>query len=284
MTNPVIRFYCSRWGHESVPWKDFVRMVAGQGFDGIEIIALRYPEQKQEMLGELAASGLSYNLIHTEKKEGSDFKRYLATLEKNLFEIATTYQTKNSRPGFIISQTGREYYTKVQVGACFEICERVSQETGVKIIQETHRFRWSYAAHIVREYLEKYPDLQLALDISHWYCVSESFLEDQEEAVSLALEHTVHIHARVGHTQGPQVTDPRSPENAIALQHHLKCWDKWIEMLRKKNIAECTITPEFGPYPYMIHLPADNIPIADLWEVNCWMKDLLRTRYELGSS
>lgn len=280
MKNPEIKFYCSRWGHETVPWKEFLRNVKEQAFDGIEVIALRYPEQKLEMLDELAASGLAYNLIHTEKKEGSDFKRYLATLENNLIEIATTYQTKNSAPGFIISQTGREYYTKEQVAACFEICDKVSRDTGVKIIQETHRFRWSYAAHVVKEYLKQYPGLQLALDVSHWYCVSESFLEDQQDAINLALEHTVHLHARVGHTQGPQVTDPRTPENAIALQHHLDVWDKWIDMLRVKGVSSCTITPEFGPHPYMIHSPSDNKPIADLWEINCWIKDLLISRYK----
>jgi len=279
MRNPIIKFFCSRWGHESIPWNQFVPKVAQQGFDGIEIIALRYPEQKQEMLDELAESGLEYNLIYTEKKEGSDFKKYLGVLEDNLFEIATTYRTTKSEPGCIISQTGREFYTKDQVGSCFEICHKVSRETGVKIIQETHRFRWSYAAHVVKEYLEQHPGLKLALDISHWFCVSESFLEDQQDAVNLALEHTVHLHARVGHTQGPQVTDPRTPENAIALQHHLNYWDRWIDMLREKGVGECTITPEFGPHPYMIHLPTDNKPVSDLWEINCWMKNMLIKRY-----
>ncbi len=279
MKKPVIKFYCSRWGHETIPWKDFVRKVVSHGFVGVEIIALRYPEQKQEMLDALADSGLEYSLIYTEKKEGSDFKKYLDTLEKSLLEIATTYRAKKSTPGFIISQTGREYYTKEQVAACFEVCDKISRETGIKIIQETHRFRWSYAAHVVMEYLEKFPDLQLALDISHWFCVSESFLEDQQDAVNLALQHSVHLHARIGHTQGPQVTDPRTPDNAIALQHHLKYWDKWIEHLRRSGVSECTITPEFGPYPYMIYTPHDNKPVADLWEINCWMKDLLYARY-----
>ena len=153
------------------------------------------------------------------------------------------------------------------------------RETGIKIIQETHRFRWSYAAHVVREYLEQFPNLQLALDISHWFCVSESFLEDQQDAVNLALQHSVHLHARIGHTQGPQVTDPRIPDNDNALQHHLKYWDKWIEHLRRKGIDECTITPEFGPKPYMIYTPHDNKPVTELWEINCWMKDLLYLRY-----
>jgi sugar phosphate isomerase/epimerase len=279
MKRPEIKFYCSRWGYEAMPWKEFIEKVKQHSFQGVEIIALRYPEQKKDMLDELESSGLEYSLIHTEKKEGSDFNRYLVTLESNLYEIATGYRTLSSAPRFIISQTGREYYTSEQVGECFAVCDKVSRATGVRIIQETHRYRWSFAAHIVKEYLLKYPNLQLALDISHWFCVSESYLEDQEEAVNLALDKTFHLHARIGHTQGPQVTDPRAPENAVALEHHLKCWDKWIELLIINEVPECTITPEFGPYPYMIHTPFLNKPISDQWEINCWIKDLLAARY-----
>lgn len=277
---PAIRFFCARWGHEKIPWKEFVQMVKEEGFSGVEIIALRFPEQKQDMLDALADSGLSYSLIQTEKKEGADFQKYLLSLHQSLREIAETYRTRKSQPEFIVSHTGREYYTMEQMAECFRVCDQVSRESGIPIIQETHRFRWSYAAHVVKDYLIRYPELRLALDLSHWFCVSESYLEDQEEALTLAIDRTVHVHARVGHTQGPQVTDPRIPENAAAMEAHLKYWDRWIDLLRRKGVPTCTITPEFGPYPYCIHSPANNLPIADLWEINCWMKNLLSSRYQ----
>lgn len=280
MANPIVKFHCSRWGHESVPWNDFVSKVKQHGFAGVEIIALRFPEQKQEMLYALTDSGLDYSFIYTEKKVDNDFKKYLRVMEAQLLEIATTYRAGSRLPSTIIAQIGREYFTPDQVGECFAVCDKVSNETGIPVIQETHRFRWSYAAHVVKNYLEQFPNLKLALDLSHWFCVSESFLEDQQEAIDMAIDHTVHLHARVGHTQGPQVTDPRTPENATALAHHLKYWDQWINNLRGKGVAECTITPEFGPYPYMIHSPADNKPVADLWEVNGWMKEMLSARYK----
>lgn len=34
---------------------------------------------------------------------------------------------------------------------------------------------------------------------AHWVAVAESFLEDQSEAVKLAIERADHIHARVGY-------------------------------------------------------------------------------------
>ena len=31
------------------------------------------------------------------------------------------------------------------------------------------------------------------------------------------------------------------------------------------------MTPEFGPDGYLHTLPFTNAPVADLWELNCWM-------------
>lgn len=279
MLRPKIKFYCSRWGHEQVSWKAFAERVRQNSFDGVEVIALRYPDQVQEMLNHLEDNDLAYNLIYTQKDADYDFDRYLGNLKKDMLEIATTYRKGNTIPKYIITQLGREYYHMEQMAECFELCNWVSRETGVQIIHETHRYRWSYAAHVVKDYLQNFPDIKLTLDLSHWFCVSESYLTDQQEAIDLALDRTVHLHARVGHTQGPQVTDPRSPENAEALAHHLKWWDKWMDVLAEKGIEECTITPEFGPKPYMLTMPNSNTPLADLWSVNHWMMDFLKSRY-----
>ena len=32
-----------------------------------------------------------------------------------------------------------------------------------------------------------------------------------------------------------------------------------------------TMTPEFGPDGYLHLLPYSQTPVADLWEINCWM-------------
>lgn len=278
-TKPKIKFYCSRWGHELVPWQVFAAKVKQHFFCGVEVIALRYPEQINDMLDSLEKEELEYNLIYTQRNADCDFEKYLVRLKNDMLEIATSYCRPNLKPRYIIAQIGREYYTKQQMRRCFDICNEISEITKIAIIQETHRYRWSYAAHVVKDYLNVFPDLKLALDLSHWFCVSESYLTDQAEAVELALSKTVHLHARVGHTQGPQVTDPRSPENAEPLSHHLIWWDKWIDVLTEKGVEECTITPEFGPTPYMVHTPYLNTPLSDLWSINCWMKDLLTARY-----
>ena len=273
-----IKFYYPRWGSENIAWNLFLAEVQKAGFDGVEVYPLQTPLEKPELLQLLGDNGLEFSLLHAEMIEGKNIARYLQALERNLYELVS-YQTNTIKPQFITTQTGREYYTPDQMAKCFEICDRVSAESGIPIIQETHRNKWSYAVHIVAAYLEKFPSLKLALDISHWFCVSESYLEDQQEELDLAIQHSVHLHARVGHTEGPQVTDPRAQENKEALDHHLKCWDKWIAYLKASNISKCTITPEFGPYPYMSYQTYTNTPIASQWEINCFMKDLLKSRY-----
>jgi len=274
-----IKFYCPRWGAEKIPWKIFSPQVKKADYDGVEVYPLQYPEEKLNMLKSFEDNGLEFSLLHAEMVEGVNFERYKDALTRNMYELVN-YQTAALKPQFITTQTGREYYNEQQMASCFEICDRISSESGIPIIQETHRNKWSYAAHIVKKYLEKFPNLQLALDISHWFCVSESYLEDQQEAIDLAIKHTVHLHARVGHTEGPQVTDPRATENEEALMHHLKCWDKWIAHRKESNISKCTITPEFGPYPYMAYEIGKETPIASQWELNCFMKDMLSRRYK----
>lgn len=275
-------FFCPRWGSEAIDWDVFASQVQSDGFVGVEVYPLDDPERNKTMLDALQDHGLDYILLHAVLNEdGRDFHRYMQALERNLHHLLT-FRKGAIQPRFIVSQTGREYYSAEQMAVCFELCDRIAKESGITILQETHRNKWSYAAHVVREYLLRDPSIQLALDLSHWVCVSESFLADQQDAVGLAIMHAQHIHARVGHTQGSQVTDPRAPENQEALQAHLAWWDKWVTKMEKQEATVATITPEFGPHPYMVYKPYTVEPIVNQYEINCWMKDFLQERYCKG--
>jgi len=88
------------------------------------------------------------------------------------------------------------------------------------------------------------------------------------------------LHARVGYAEGPQVADPRAPEWQEALNNHLQWWDKVVYRISNQtgdNLV--TISPEFGPHPYMVHLPGTSTPIANQWDVNLFMMELLKERY-----
>ncbi|MEJ0103429.1 MAG: hypothetical protein WDO19_13130 [Bacteroidota bacterium] len=121
--------------------------------------------------------------------------------------------------------------------------------------------------------------MKLTFDVSHWCNVHESLLTDQEETVNLALERVEHIHARIGHSEGPQVNDPRAPEWDEAVKAHFAWWDKVIER-KKKNGEQMTVLTEFGPPTYMPTLPYTQQPLANQWEINVHMMKLLRKRYQ----
>ena len=138
-----------------------------------------------------------------------------------------------------------------------------------------------FAAPVARQYFEKIPGLRITLDASHWCNVSESLLKDQQATMDLALARVDHVHARIGHAQGPQVNDPRAPEWEGAVEAHFAWWDK-VVALKKERGETLTMLTEFGPPNYMPTLPYTRQPLADQWAINVHMMHLLRKRYGAG--
>jgi hypothetical protein len=135
-----------------------------------------------------------------------------------------------------------------------------------------------FAAPVAKNYLQKHPELRVTFDVSHWCNVSESLLSDQQETIDLTLPRVDHVHARIGHPEGPQVNDPRAPEWDDAMKAHFAWWDKIVEF-KKQQGDTLTILTEFGPPTYMPTLPYTQQPLSDQWAVNVFMKDTLRKRY-----
>jgi hypothetical protein len=75
----------------------------------------------------------------------------------------------------------------------------------------------------------------------------------------------------VGQEQGPQVNDPFAPEWQIHFAQYEKWWKAIIEDNNKKNTKVFTVTPEFGPLPYMPSMPFTQQPLGNQWEINCKM-------------
>lgn len=179
---------------------------------------------------------------------------------------------------YINNHSGKDYFSFDDNAKFIEHTTALAAQTGIKICHETHRGRMLYAAPVTKKFIEQFPALQLTLDISHWCCVHESLLADQQETVDVALNRVAHIHARIGHAQGPQVNDPVAPEWDKAVKAHFAWWDKVVE--RKKQEGESiSFLTEFGPPDYMPTMPFSRKPLADLWQVNVGMMELLKKRY-----
>jgi hypothetical protein len=268
-----ILFFCPRWGQEQISWDSFCTKVKQAGYYGVEA-SLPYDEtEKAGILNSLQKHGLHFIAQHWETVD-KDFNRHCIEYEQRLKNLAT------AKPLFINTQTGKDYYTFEKNAQLIELAEKIARESGVSIVHETHRGKFSFAAHVTQQFLEKIERLRITLDISHWCNTSETFLHDQQEAVDLAITRTDHIHARVGYTEGPQITDPRAPEWKEALDFHLQCWDKIVALKQKQNAEVLTITPEFGAPPYLPLFPYTQQPIVSQWDVNVFMMNLLKERFK----
>ena len=265
-------FFRSLWGMESLSIKESLNQIKQDGYNGFEFAVLFSPEPPEQVTRK--AQDLDLQVIAQVLSEGKTEKEHRESL---LQQIETAVKAE---PLFIISHTGRDIFSFEENIALFQTALRVSEECGIPIIHETHRSRALFSTVSTRRYLESLPELRINADFSHWCCVHESFLEDQPGIIDSAIRRTDHIHARVGFPEGPQVPDPQAPEWEEALEVHLNWWDKIVELKKKEGAQFCTITPEFGPVPYVPIEPYTQRPLGDIREINNFMKKLLQERYE----
>ncbi len=269
-----ILFFCPRWGSENIPVELFFEKVKQAGYDGVEMGLPLHAGERDTLLQLLQKYRLQLIGQHWECTL-SDSAHYEKDFERYLRNLAA------AQPLLINSQTGKDYFSFERNVALIQQADAIARETGVKIIHETHRGKFSFSLNVIIPYLERLPSLRLCADFSHWCNVAESLLQEPEQQP--LLERVVlradHIHARVGFSQSPQVPDPRAPEYEEALDCHVAWWDAIVSQRRKEGCKIVTITPEFGPHPYMPSLPFTRQPVTDQWEVNKHMKELLTQRY-----
>ncbi|MGI8635517.1 MAG: sugar phosphate isomerase/epimerase, partial [Segetibacter sp.] len=183
-------------------------------------------------------------------------------------------------PILINSHTGRDYFSLEQNLQLIDIAQEFSVRTGITITHETHRGRVGYSPQMISEIFALRSDFVITADFSHWVCVTESMLENFSQILNEAIIRSRQIHTRVGFEEGPQVPDPRAPEWNYALDHFLNWWDRIVAVNVEASREILPVTTEFGPKPYMPTIPFSNNPVADQFEINCFMKDLLHNRYK----
>jgi hypothetical protein len=265
-------FLCPRWGSESYSAPEFIDRVKNAGYDGVEVGLSDGDIVADETAALAKESGLALVTQHWMTMD-RDMVRHLELFEKRLQHAA------GFKPLFINSHTGRNLFTLEENKQVFDVSERVATASGIPVYHETHRGRCLHTPWGTLELLRAMPSMGLVLDMSHWCNVCESLLQDQEDIIEPLLPAVRHIHARIGWEHGPQVSDPRALEWTNAVNAHLKWWDKIIAARRAEGVTQFTITPEFGPPPYLPTLPYTCQPIASQWDINVYMMNLLRARY-----
>lgn len=262
-------YFMPRWGSDAIPWENFIIAVKEAGYHGIEMGLPADDQEARYVFKLLRAHGLKYILQHYETTT-VNFPQHIKEYRTRLEKMA------GFAPFRINSHTGKDYFSKANNLLLLREARRISDETGIPLSHETHRSRFSYAAHATRPYLV-YSWLRLTWDVSHWFCVAESLLEDQTDVLDQTIARVDHIHARFGHPQGPQIGNPDDPQWAHTRQRHLKLWQAVIRCARQRGVKELSITTEFGPPPYMPFVPAGRSSADHQFTLNYNLKQLLHT-------
>jgi len=267
-----LKVLATNWGFTGTI-DEYCAKVKKEGYDGIEI----WWPIDESAHSALFAALKKYNLEVGFLTAGSqsNYREHFDTFKKMI--DATAHNTIQ-RPLYINCHSGRDYFSYDDNKTFIDYTTELAKQTGIKICHETHRSRMLYSAPIARNFIERNPALRLTLDISHWCNVHETLLQDQKETVDLALQRVDHVHARIGHAEGPQVNDPRAPEWEGAVKAHFGWWDKVVET-KKRNGEVLTVLTEFGPPDYMPTEPYTRKPLSDQWALNVYMMQLLRKRY-----
>lgn len=268
-----LKVFATNWGYHGT-LDEYCAHAKKEGYDGIEVWWPLQKKDQDELFAVLKKHSLDVGFLCG--SGDANYEKHL-TQFKEMVSAATSQ--KIQPPLYINCHSGRDHFSFAQNSAFVEYTTKVARDTGIKVCHETHRSRIMFAAHVTRQFIEKFPELHLTLDVSHWCNVHESMLQDQKETVELALSRVEHIHARIGHPEGPQVNDPRAPEWTNVVKQHFEWWDKIIERKRKVG-GVMTVLTEFGPPDYMPTLAYTRQPLADQWAINVHMLQLLRKRYQ----
>jgi len=263
-----IKYFCTWWGLDHLGMEPMLKKIKSAEFDGVEI-GIPFNKHKQKELRVLLEKYELDVIAHQYQADG-DFENYKKTFKESI-EIAAKFN-----PLIINSHTGRDYWSADKNIEIINIADNIQSEYNLNILHETHRKHFLFSTLTAKQYFELFPNLKITADLSHWTCVSETMLEDQAEILNLGISRAEHIHARVGFEEGPQIPDPRIKEWESYLITFTSWWQKIVDRFKGEDRNFLTITPEFGPPPYTWLLPPNNKPVADFFEINCWMKDYLK--------
>jgi hypothetical protein len=184
---------------------------------------------------------------------------------------------------FFNAQSGSDAWSIDEAEDFYGAARDLEAKLGIVLSHETHRSRYFGNPWNTCRLLERIPDIKLTADFSHWVCVAERLLADAAPALARVASQCHHIHARVGYEQGPQVPDPRAPEWQIHLRTHEQWWDAIWSSQKARGVAQTTLTPEFGPPPYLHTLPFTQAPVADLAPICDWMAHREAQRFDAWS-
>lgn len=257
------------WGVTD-PWEDTFPKFAELGFTGIEA-PLPAKDEARRFRKLLDQHGFAY--IPQIFSGGTDVAGHARSFAEQLRAAA------DWSPLLVNAHSGLDAWDDTDACRYFESALEAELARGVAVAHETHRGRILFNPWTTDRMLARFDTLRLCCDFSHWVCVAERLIDDQLEIIRRSAERCLHLHARVGYEQGPQVPDPRAPEYAPHLAAHERWWRIVWEAQERRGDKTTTLTPEFGPPGYLHTLPYTQAPVSDLWDICHWQAQRQRENF-----
>ena len=276
-TATQLQVFHSLWGF-SGDWDQAIARAKTSGFDGLEVNLLHPSLAGLEPLRVIDTLQSSQLGLVVELITGGDYVPDLALSPgQHLAELAEQLpRAERLQPKRITLITGSDSWSDAIQDQFLEDVLNLVEACRCPVSLETHRSRTLFNPWMITERLARHPRLRLTADLSHWCAVSERLMTPDLELISAMADRVDHIHARVGHAQGPSVSHPFAPEASDALEAHRRCWALFMKSQMVRGVQQPTITPEFGPDGYLPTLPFTGMPVADLLEINTAMAQWLR--------
>ena len=143
-----IKIFCPKWGSEKISWNNFFPKAKNAGYDGIEFGVPR----------DLLTATLDEIWNLTEEHDMLFIRQHYDTYETDYSKHHDLYcswleKIKPYKAIKINSQTGKDFFGFEQNLSLIHAAEKFSEETGTPIYHKTNRNKFSFAAHITKEYL-----------------------------------------------------------------------------------------------------------------------------------
>ena len=277
-----LKVFKTLWGFDG-SYQDAIIQAQQQGYDGIEGPVPESINETEQFAERLEQSGLRY--IAEIATTGSYVPDRSLTVGDHINYIHDRLERlKILRPEFITCLGGCDAWQESDSISFFHQATEIAADIDLDISFETHRGRIFFNPWVTERIVKKIPSLKLTCDFSHWCVVCEGLQESEEEIIESLIQNAWHIHGRIGYDQGAQIPDPRTPLFQDDIQRHFNWWFLiWREHFRQsKNIT--TVTPEFGVDRYEYFDSVDGNPLVDIDDINLWMADEIRSRFDFESN
>lgn len=257
------------WGITQ-PWEDVFPRIQASGYTAIEA-PIPTPADQPRFRALLQQYGFAYiPMVFT---TGNTVAEHIESFR------AQVGMSQELHPLMINSHSGRDAWDEGASSRFFEQALALESSLDVPVAHETHRGRILYNPWITSRLIDQFEHLRLCCDLSHWVCVCERLLESELTIIQQCAQRCIHLHARVGYEEGPQVPDPRAPE----YQQHVDAHERWWQLIWDAQAAQgrviSTLTPEYGPPSYLQTLPYSQMPVANLWEICDWQAQRQAARF-----